>query len=90
MVRYGWLNALLIGATILVWLTLVGAVVSGVLVGVWAATSDDELTFELDSGEGNSRYFERAGVLWWRDMNGDECPVEQTVTRAGVDEAVCP
>jgi hypothetical protein len=96
-IRYGWLNALIIGATITVWLSLVGMVVVGVVVGVSVATRSDsvEIPGDIESrGDfeptGNSRYFQRNGESWWRDMNGDECPTSATVVRPGINEAVCP
>jgi hypothetical protein len=38
--RTGWLNALIVGATLLVWLTLIGSVIVGIAVGVEAARND--------------------------------------------------
>lgn len=43
--RVGWLNALIIGATIFVWLSLIGSVLIGI---AWAAElADDDPTFEF-------------------------------------------
>jgi len=49
--RVGWLNALIIGATILVWLTLIGSVIAGIAIANDLDSSDDpSLIFPTDDG----------------------------------------
>jgi hypothetical protein len=48
--RVGWLNALIIGATIFVWLSLIGSVLLGVAFALeWESTNDPVIEFPFDN-----------------------------------------
>jgi len=76
--RVKWLNELIIGATILVWLTLVGGVIAGVGAGI-AMSSFGGGVAGIPS-VADTGHLSQDGV-YWIDAFGDRClATERTAT----------
>ena len=78
--RIKWLNALIIGATILVWLTLIGGVLVGIGAGVTVASfgggggvNFNDITLPSET---NTGHLSQDGV-YWIDALGDRCLVTE-------------